>query len=244
MRSATFLTLTSLAAVASFWTSLVARPHTLAVCARAPTASRRCVSPRASASDGEDEHWTAKDDMALYQYIAKRASEFRCGAPDEVMSGAEDAWVLIFNPGKTNEGVYTLQGRALPSVLAFESMSDADRFSRALAAEQFHQPTPMKWRNDQLSQFCSAGQFELSVVPMVRAPNPRHKHTDTYEWWAAWHTFARALHHPCAHARAIPVAMRPLFADGLVACPRLSLLLLAGRRDHSAHGELVRPRRV
>lgn len=184
MRSATFLTLTSLAAVASFWTSLVARPHTLAVCARAPTASRRCVSPRASASDGEDEHWTAKDDMALYQYIAKRASEFRCGAPDEVMSGAEDAWVLIFNPGKTNEGVYTLQGRALPSVLAFESMSDADRFSRALAAEQFHQPTPMKWRNDQLSQFCSAGQFELSVVPMgaeITPPTENSYDLDAFE---------------------------------------------------------------
>ena len=170
--TSTVLVLTNLASVASFWTPPMMRPHiTDRVLLSSAAAVRRCADPRAMASG--DDIWTNQDDMALYKYISKRAQEFRCGPPQTVLEDmAEGAWVLIFNPGRKNEGVYTLQGPKAPSVLAFESMMDAQRFARDLGSSNFHTPVPMQWKRDQLTVFATAGHFEVSVVPIVRACQP------------------------------------------------------------------------
>jgi hypothetical protein len=52
----------------------------------------------------------------------------------------DSAYVLIFNAGQQDEGVYTLQGRAAQAnayVLAFELNDDAGRFAQLLQAEGF-----------------------------------------------------------------------------------------------------------
>jgi hypothetical protein len=139
-------------------------------------AVRRCVSPRASASDGgAEDNWTREDDQKLFNYIAMRGSTARCGPPEEVLQDLAAAWVLIFNVGRRNEGVYTLQGQATPNVLAFERMDDAARFARQLQDEQFDLPTPIKWRTTQLSTFCAQGDYQVSLVPMGALITPPAK---------------------------------------------------------------------
>jgi len=112
--------------------------------------------------------WNSDDDNALRRQIQHSTSRARLGPPDDVMQGLTDAWVLIFNPGKQDEGVYTLQGRnarASAYVLAFEYPDDADRFANLLQAEGFDLPTPHSWDHNQLNNFCSTSHFEVSLVP-------------------------------------------------------------------------------
>ena len=62
--------------------------------------------------------------------IATSGSAAQLGRPDEVLANLQNVWVLIFNPGKNDEGVYTLQGRTAPSssyVLAFEQTDEVRR---------------------------------------------------------------------------------------------------------------------
>ena len=79
-------------------------------------------------------------------------------------AGAEAAWVLIFNKGRPDEGVYTLQGqqsRASAYVLAFEQTDDADSFTALLQAEGFDLATPLRWDLATLEAFCDARSFEV-----------------------------------------------------------------------------------
>jgi hypothetical protein len=98
--------------------------------------------------------------------------------PPSVISG-EAAWVLIFNEGRQNEGVYTLQGlsgSAPASVLAFEHVEDADRFAHALHAEGgFDRPTALRWMAGQLATFCDDTGFALEFVPRGEMPIPPSK---------------------------------------------------------------------
>ena len=138
--------------------------------------TQRCL-PAVAMADGpgdEPEGWTSSDDSMLAHHIAKQPSSARCGRPERVLAGMHQAWVLIFNPGKENEGVYTLQGQqsSVSYVLNFEYKDDADCFASLLHAEGFDEPTPLCWDVSQLSEFCDAGQFEVSLVPQVTTPAP------------------------------------------------------------------------
>jgi hypothetical protein len=125
-----------------------------------------------------DEHWTSADDSALYKHIAMRSASATCGRAERVLSGHDHAWVLIFNPGKHNEGVYTLQGQpSEPStyVLAFEQTDDAQSFAALLQAEGFELATPLRWDSPRLLEFCDAGGFEVSFVPQGTIITPPTK---------------------------------------------------------------------
>jgi hypothetical protein len=112
--------------------------------------------------------WDDHDEAALHAAIARSQSTSRLGDPGYALAGLSSAYVLIFNPGKPDEGVYTLQGsmsRASSYVLTFESTDDADRFAQLLQAEGFDLATAMQWDVTQLEAFCQAGHFEVSLVP-------------------------------------------------------------------------------
>ena len=114
-------------------------------------AARRCPAPLAMADDSADENaeqWSTVDDQMLAEHVSLRGRVCRCGAPESVLSNIDAAWVLIFNLGQQDEGVYTLQGRhAQPSayVLAFEHSDDAERFAELLSADEFDLATPLRW---------------------------------------------------------------------------------------------------
>lgn len=146
---------------------------------RKPTA-RRCPPPLALAGrwingpgDKQGDGWTDDDDAALAHHISAHASTAKCGEPERILHGIDSAWVLIFNVGRHDEGVYTLQGRAsCPTayVLAFERTDDAERFAQQLSSEGFDLAKPLQWDVAQISAFCSAGEFEISLVPVREAP--------------------------------------------------------------------------
>lgn len=232
------------ASTTSFCPAPLGRP----VAMRSPAATvRRCIAPPAMA----DELWNSNDDFALTEYIARHQSAARCGAPGRVLGDLEEAWVLIFNVGKQDEGVYTLQGRterAAAYVLMFEFTDDADRFAQLLQAEGFEGATPLKWAAEQIHAFCLAGEFEVSLVPQVRlithatasrpcaTPSARVAH-------ARAHRMRPSPRRPRTHTRpplsTTPAALSsppPLSRDGIVmAC----VMMMAGRPDHSAYKERV-----
>ena len=95
-------------------------------------------APMVSMSAGDDQ-WTSADDAGLRRRL-EEATTTHLGSPDFVMNlsrnqALDSVYVLIFNPGQTDEGVYTLQGKSMRAgayVLAFEQDDDAHRFSELL----------------------------------------------------------------------------------------------------------------
>jgi len=125
--------------------------------------------------------------QASLRAAISRASSINIGEPHEVLEDIETAFVLVFNAGQHDEGVYTLQGRSSHTsayVLAFERDDDAERFSQLLHTEGFDLATPLLWDVDQIASFCDAGQFEVSLVPHGTLFSPPAKNsydTDAFE---------------------------------------------------------------
>lgn len=163
-----------------------ARPQPLGRAAVSRSGGSPMMSMRGR--DEEGDFWGPNDDNALRDFAQSRgASVARLGKPRSVMEDLEAAWVLIFNAGQSDEGVYTLQGRAARAsayVLAFERPDDATRFATLLQAEGFDLATPLHWNTNQLSTFCDAGEFELSLVPqgtLITPPSKNEYDRDAFD---------------------------------------------------------------
>ena len=146
------------------------------------------VSPARAPAARMCSAWSRGDELSLHAQIAAAAkAPCRLGGPSDVLAGLKAAYVLIFNPGKFDEGVYTLQGRAAQSpayVLAFEADDEAHRFAQLLQAEGFDLATCCRWEPDQLTSFCDMGAFEVSLVPsgaLITPPVKNEYDLDAFE---------------------------------------------------------------
>lgn len=85
----------------------------------------------------------------------------------------EPAWVLIFNEGQDNEGVYTHseQGGS-DSLLAFENLHDAEHFAQVLQTKGFDLATPLHWSGRRLTTFCARAGLEMNLVGHNDLPQP------------------------------------------------------------------------
>jgi hypothetical protein len=108
--------------------------------------------------------WNAEAE--LRSHLRSRTSGAKLGVAHELLD-SRDVYVLIFNEGKADEGVYTLQDGGTPQsyVLAFEEQDEAARFAMLLQAEDFDLPSPVNWPSSQVTNFCSAAGFMLGLVP-------------------------------------------------------------------------------
>ena len=151
MRLLALLTLASRATSLSFGLSTrVARP-------------RRVSAPAMLADDS----WSSLESQIRSQ-LRSVCAGVSLGAAKPLLSNKPKAWVLIFNEGSANEGVYTLQGRstrATSYVLAFEEHEEASRFGLLLQAQGFDEPAAVQWPSKHLSEFCEGAGFELGLVP-------------------------------------------------------------------------------
>lgn len=113
------------------------------------------------------------------------------GDADDVLreEKVEAPWVLIFNKGREDEGMYTLQGRETPEkgsgtfVMAFERQEEASRFSMLLQAQGFGMPTATSWASEELSDFCASADFGLGFVPtgaLVFPPEDNYFDADAF----------------------------------------------------------------
>jgi hypothetical protein len=69
-------------------------------------------------------------------------------------------------------------------VLAFEYTDDAARFAELLQAEGFDLATPICWDAPQLSAFCAASGFEVSLVPqggLITPPTKNEYAIDAFD---------------------------------------------------------------
>ena len=161
------------------------RPAVLGLRCSSRTSVGRC-SPIVAMDDGPpEEQWSPFDEEMLKEAIANNhmRNPAMCGPAERVFAGIEAAWVLIFNQGRKDEGVYTLQGRPGTNtayVLGFQDRGDADRFAEQLTADGFDQATPLLWEAGRVVEFCNHGRFEVSLVPQVRQQRPSLR---MHVWW-------------------------------------------------------------
>jgi len=113
-----------------------------------------------------EDRWSRLDDDALHLQIAQRA-RLLSGEVEAVMPPTcRSAWLLIFNEGLDNEGIYTLQCRDSPiKVLAFEHAKDATEYALRLAGNGFDLATPCCWEASHITHFVDELGYELSFVP-------------------------------------------------------------------------------
>lgn len=98
--------------------------------------------------------------------------------PEPMVQGREGGWVMLFNAGQPNEGIYSSTHEQGSQVLAFECMEDANSFAQLLVTKNFDLATPQHWSAARLTQFCSQAGLEVSIVPHGTVPAPP---TNTYE---------------------------------------------------------------
>ena len=189
----------------------------------ASPASRRCAVVANMDGPHEEFNWNDRDQNMLNEYIAMKAMAGERKETWEKLQKVGRAHVLVFNVGQPDEGVYTLQGKvasthAAAYVLAFERTSDAEAFAKNLQGEGFDLATPMCWEFEQLAQFCDMGQFEVSLVPEVRA----RRHCCYLPRRHPRMVLTRPLLLPISHTHPLPHCVR------------------AGRRHRAARQERVR----
>jgi len=117
--------------------------------------------------------------------MASSATGARLGTATDLLRDVSSTYVLIFNEGQPDEGVYTLQGRQTPTsyVLSFEASEEAARFADLLQAEGFDLAAPVEWRSDRIAEFCSCTGFELGFVPvgtLITPPENNSYDLDAY----------------------------------------------------------------
>jgi len=136
--------------------------------------SRRAGSPlRMSASDPErfpsDSDYSALS-RAIWRESENTKQRVRTGPAAAVLSHAPAAYVVIFNKGTEDEGVYTLQSQVDPRkqhLLTFENSGDADRFANLLQGQGLDQlGKPLMWESWRIVEYCEACEYAVTLVPM------------------------------------------------------------------------------
>jgi hypothetical protein len=108
----------------------------------------------------------------LHDYQVKQQTQIRKGDPHAVLQGNSHTWVLLFNAGQENEGLYTFQTSAQSPgyALAFESLNDAQSYVADLREKDFGPLEPFQWQAGQYCYFCDTAGFEGAVVPQHSNP--------------------------------------------------------------------------
>merc|ERR1719463_644410 len=105
---------------------------------------------------------------AIWRESENTKNRVRNGPAETVLSHAQAVYVLIFNQGMENEGVYTLQSpsQSKPHLLTFENSGDADRFANLLQGQGLDQlGKPLKWESATIVEYCGACEYAVTLVP-------------------------------------------------------------------------------
>lgn len=93
-------------------------------------------------------------------------------------------YVLLFNPGTDNEGIYTLkmQEEDRNVVLMFESEEDATRYGLLLEAQDFLSPAVEPIESEEVEEFCEEAEYECVLVPEGTLALPPETNLDATDW--------------------------------------------------------------
>jgi len=115
----------------------------------------------------------SRNEGAVGQFERELHDRMREMNDRSVLNGLEAAWVLIYNAGQPNEGVYTHtaeHGEGPPILVGFESREDAEAFALNLSDEGFDRATPLRWSATQLTRLCHTAALEISIMPHGTVP--------------------------------------------------------------------------
>ena len=73
-------------------------------------------------------------------------------------------FVLLYDAGKDNEGIHSLELAGKTAVLMFENADDAERYAGLLEAQDFPLPTVEELGRDEIEEFCRQAGYEARFV--------------------------------------------------------------------------------
>jgi hypothetical protein len=129
---------------------------------------------RAGAQPRMAEHWSDKDYLEMWNAMRSESentkNKVRSGPPDAVLGQAQAVYVVIFNEGTENEGVYTLQSSDDPTrthLLTFENTEDADRFASLLQGQGLNDlGKSLMWDAAKTTEYCNSCEYAVTHVPV------------------------------------------------------------------------------
>jgi Protein of unknown function (DUF3110) len=94
-------------------------------------------------------------------------------------------FVLLFNAGKDNEGIYTQKVGDRDKVLMFESEDDATRYALMLEAQDFLAPAVEAIDAEEVKEFCQSAGYDWEIVPDgVGVMMPPEANVEKTDWQA------------------------------------------------------------
>ncbi|MED5469983.1 MAG: DUF3110 domain-containing protein [Cyanobacteriota bacterium] len=79
-------------------------------------------------------------------------------------------FVLLYDAGKDNEGIHSLELAGKTAVLMFENADDAERYAGLLEAQDFPLPTVEEIGRDEIEDFCRQAGYEARFVEVGFMP--------------------------------------------------------------------------
>jgi len=73
-------------------------------------------------------------------------------------------YVLLYNSGRENEGIHSIELKGKTIVLMFEDKDDAERYCGLLEAQDFPKPTVEVVQQEEIKQFCLNCGYESRLV--------------------------------------------------------------------------------
>ena len=100
-------------------------------------------------------------------------------------------FVLLYNSGKENEGIHSIELKGRTIVLMFEDKDDAERYCGLLEAQDFPLPTVEMINIQEIKDFCKKLDYESKLVEKNFVPktaedrlliSPPQKNIDVENW--------------------------------------------------------------
>jgi hypothetical protein len=91
-------------------------------------------------------------------------------------------WILLYNAGSDNEGIYTRYEGGINKIVGFKSEDDAVRYAGLLEAQDF--PAPMVEAIDEfeVQEFCRGAGLDLIVVGDTELLMPPEQNIELTDW--------------------------------------------------------------
>jgi hypothetical protein len=91
-------------------------------------------------------------------------------------------FVLLFNAGTDNEGIYSMKIADRDLILMFEQQDDAVRFADQLEAEDFLVPTVEEIDREEIEEFCKESDYDCELIDPKMLVMPLSNNLDRTDW--------------------------------------------------------------
>lgn len=93
-------------------------------------------------------------------------------------------FVLLFNVGTDNEGIYAAKDQLSDrnKVLMFESEDDATRYALLLEAQDFPTPTVEEMDSEDIEDFCLSAGYEWDYIQTGKLAIPPENNVENTDW--------------------------------------------------------------